>query len=121
MSEQFTTDHNEIRTWFEARGGAPVLITNYEEVARGSEAEGDYLHISFDPSDKNMTEITWAEFFDRFETDNLALVYDSQEEDLGAFEFVDRERAQATFSPETELPDSGDEEVLRENIYPDAG
>jgi hypothetical protein len=72
MSEgQTTTDHNVIRKWVEQRGGVPTSV-------RGTEKRGDdagVLRIDFEPADKELKRIDWSEFFDKFEREKLAFLY----------------------------------------------
>lgn len=115
MAITYTIDNDEIRSWIEERGGVPATIKGASE--EGDES-ADMLHISFDPADPNMEEMDWEEFFERFENENLALVYDdaaSQDEEHD-FELVDRFRARDEYAPDEALPDSGDEDVMRDNM-----
>ena len=61
-----TRDHETIRRWVEERGGKPARV-------RGTQ---DLLRISFGFSSKSLEEITWEEFFEAFERNNLMLVYE---------------------------------------------
>lgn len=117
MAMKYTVDNKEIRGWVEAHGGMPVVLKEAVEEDEEGEESSDMLHISFDPNDINMEEMEWDEFFERFDNENLALVYDeiTPEGTIPDFELLDRDRARAEYAPEEELPDSGDEEVLREN------
>ena len=117
MAMKYTIDHKEIREWIEEQNGMPAVLTETSEDEEDGVESADMLHISFDPNDPNMVEMEWDEFFERFDNDNLALVYDDiiPKGTLPEFELIDRDRARAEFAPEEELPDSGDEEVLREN------
>ena len=65
-----TTDHAIIRRWAEERGGKPAKVAGTEP--------GD-IRIDF-PSfpgedDESLEVISWDEFFDRFEEDNLVFMY----------------------------------------------
>lgn len=117
MAIKYTTDEEEIRAWIEERGGVPVLVKGVEE--NGKESP-DMLHIAFGPLVPDMEEVTWDEFFERLENEQLALEYDdaAPREQIPDFEFVDRERELEEFYPGIDLPDSGDADVLRENINP---
>lgn len=117
MAIKYTTDEEEIRSWIEERSGVPVLIKGVEE--NGVESP-DMLHIAFGPILPDMEKVAWDEFFERFENEQLALEYDdaAPREQIPDFEFVDRERELEAFFPGTDLPDSGDADVLRENINP---
>ena len=67
-----TTDHEEIRRWAEERGGRPAAAVD----PRSSKVAGG-LRIDFPDYDSGETlqEITWAEFFDRFEEENLTFIF----------------------------------------------
>ncbi|MBM9593373.1 hypothetical protein [Roseitranquillus sediminis] len=74
MSEAVTTtDHDQIRKWTEARGGYPAHV-------KGT-GEGGILRIEFDESDEDLEKIEWDRFFDLFEENKLAFLY--QEETKG--------------------------------------
>lgn len=119
MAKKYTTNEDEIRGWIEERGGIPVLVTGVEE--NGKESP-EMLHIAFGPLVPDMEEIDWEEFFERIENEQLALEYDdaTPRGQIPDFEFVDRERELGEFYPESDLPDSGDPDVLRNNIIPDS-
>lgn len=114
---KYTIDQREIREWIEEHGGVPTVLTETSEDEEDGVESADMLHISFDPNDPEMVEMEWEEFFERFDNDNLALVYDdiTPEGTIPDFELVDRDIARAEFATEEEMPDSGDESVLREN------
>jgi ferritin-like metal-binding protein YciE len=73
-SSQTTTDHDEIRQWAEERGGRPACVM-------GTGAKGDIgmLRIEFpgkpNAKDDKLTEISWEDFFEKFDERGLALVY----------------------------------------------
>lgn len=71
-----TINHEEIRRWAEARDGVPVS-------AKGVDEDGDeiaLLRISF-REDPTLKRISWDEFFERFEDDDLAFLYQEQTAD----------------------------------------
>jgi hypothetical protein len=74
-----TTDHDEIRNWVEERGGKPARVKS-----TGSKGDGggllriDYPGFSGEDS---LEEITWAEFFEAFEENNLAFLYQDETKD----------------------------------------
>lgn len=76
-----TTDHDEIRRWAEARGGKPAAVKN---TARKGDDVG-ILRLEFpraaQANDDNLEEITWDEFFEKFDASNLALVYQDETAD----------------------------------------
>ena len=118
MTMKYTVDNDEIRGWMEEHGGTPAIL---KETSDDGLESPDMLHISFNPQSPDMEEMDWEEFFERFENENLALVYD--DEDLETtppdFELIDRDMARAEYAPEIELPDSGDEDLLLENTSSD--
>ncbi len=70
-----TTDHNEIRRWVEARSGKPVCVRR-----TGSATDAGVLRFTFPgyTTDKSLEEISWEEFFGKFDSNELALVYQEQ-------------------------------------------
>lgn len=90
---KITTDHEEIRRWVEERGGHPAIVKGTE---KGGSAllRIDYPGFS---GDDRLEEITWDEFFEIFDENNLAFLYQEQTEDGGLSrfsKFVDRSRAE---------------------------
>lgn len=93
MSEsKITTNHDEIKKWVEARKGKPASVKN---TAKNNEEVG-LLRIDFPgySGKDTLEEITWEEFFKKFEESNLAFLY--QEEVKGGgesrfFKLVDRD------------------------------
>lgn len=83
-----TTDHQEIRRWAEARDGRPATV-------KGTEARGEHagvLRIAF-TDDEDLEEISWEEFFDKFEEANLAFLHQDRTKDgeeSRFFKFVER-------------------------------
>ncbi len=69
-----TSDHDEIRQWAEARGGKPACV-------QGTGGKGDVgmIRIEFPgkphANDSKLEEISWDEFFDKFDQHGLSLVY----------------------------------------------
>lgn len=70
-----TTDHEEIRRWAEERGATPSSVM-------GTAREGDPGMIRLDfpgySGEGSLEKISWEEFFDAFETHQLALIYQEQ-------------------------------------------
>jgi hypothetical protein len=66
-----TTDHKEIQKWAEQRKGTPARVAG-----TGDESDAGLLRINF-PGGKEDTleEISWEEFFEKFDKNNLALLY----------------------------------------------
>ena len=81
-----TTDHDEIRRWVEERGGHPAEVKGTELLRI------DYPGFS---GENSLEEISWEEFFDAFEENNLAFLYQEKTKDGGKSRFsklVDRGR-----------------------------
>lgn len=75
MSTSKTTrDHDEIRRWAEARDAVPCEVEGTE---RGDEP--GILRFEFpkarNRNDDKLREISWDEFFSKFDENNLELVY----------------------------------------------
>lgn len=68
-----TTDHDEIRQWVEERSGKPASVAG---TSRGDEEIG-LLRIDF-AEDESLDEISWDEFFEKFEEKQLAFLYQDQ-------------------------------------------
>ncbi|HZY61192.1 MAG TPA: hypothetical protein VFE38_01610 [Edaphobacter sp.] len=69
-----TQDHDEIQRWAEARGAVPSEVTS-----TAKKGEPGILRFEF-PNAKNandnaLNEISWDEFFEKFDASGLALVY----------------------------------------------
>jgi hypothetical protein len=98
-----TTDHDEIRKWAQARGGRPAAVRRTH-----SKDNIGIIRIEFpdapNANDDALEEISWKEFFEKFEDSKLALLY--QEEtakgELSNFnKLVGRETAEAREPGET--------------------
>jgi hypothetical protein len=97
---QATVDHEKIRRWAESRGGHPATVKDTEN---GDEA--GILRLDFDPADKGLEEISWDEFFDKFEDADLAFLF--QEKTAGGktsrfHKFVDRSTAEGSEENDSE-------------------
>jgi hypothetical protein len=76
MSEsRTTTDHGEIRRWVEERGGRPARVKG-----TGSDDDAGLLRIDYlgRGEDDALEEVSWDEFFEAFETNNLAFLYQEE-------------------------------------------
>jgi hypothetical protein len=71
-SSRVTIDHEEIREWADSRCGRPSVVTG-----TGTEDHPGILRIDFPgySGRKTLEPISWDEFFQKFEENNLALVY----------------------------------------------
>ncbi len=87
---QTTTDHNEINEWVEGHDGTPATVR-----ATGSSQDPGILRIDFPGgagTDK-LEHTSWHEWFQKFEENELALVYQERKasgEDSTFFKLVKR-------------------------------
>ncbi len=92
-----TTNHDEIRKWVEARGGRPAKVKGTE---RAGESGGGLLRIDYPgySGEESLQEITWEQFFDQFEKNKLAFLYQDELESGETSRFsklIDRDSADA--------------------------
>lgn len=72
-----TRDHDEIRRWAEARGAVPAEV-------KGTERSGEPGILRFEfpdaphHNDSKLEEISWDEFFQKFDERGLELVFQEQ-------------------------------------------
>ena len=78
-----TTNHDEIRQWVEDRGGRPAIVKGTE---RGDSAllRIDYPGYS---GEDTLETIEWDEFFEIFDDNKLAFLYQDVTEDGGKSRF----------------------------------
>ena len=89
-----TTDHDVIRKWAEKHGGRPAHV---KSVAK--KGETGILRIDFpqppdddDRADSNLEEISWDEWFEKFDEEKLAFLY---QENSNFNKLVSRENVEA--------------------------
>lgn len=83
-----TTDQEEIRKWVEDRGGHPARVKGTELLRI------DYPGFS---GEERLEEISWDDFFEAFEENNLAFLYQEKTKDGKESRFsklVDRDKAE---------------------------
>lgn len=77
-SGNVTTDHEEIRRWVEERGGHPACV-------RGTGNKGDtgLLRIDYPgySGEQELEEISWDDFFEKFDQEKLAFLFQEQTAD----------------------------------------
>jgi hypothetical protein len=78
MSEtKYTTDHDTIRKWAEARGGRPAAVRTTH-----NDRDAGIIRIEFPDApnahDENLQEISWDEWFRKFDESKLALLYQDE-------------------------------------------
>jgi hypothetical protein len=86
---QATTNHDKIRKWVESRGGHPSAV----KATRRAGSPGGLLRIDFGPQEEGLEELPWDEFFQAFDGNELAFLYQDKTADGKTsrfFKFVDR-------------------------------
>ena len=78
MANMTTTDHDEIRRWAEERGGKPAQVKR----TAGEGDEVGIIRIDFPgySGGDSLEEISWDEWFDKFDAQGLALIYQEKTE-----------------------------------------
>jgi hypothetical protein len=71
-----TTNPSEIQKWVESRSGKPARVKG-----TGDKNDPGLLRIDFpDNNDEALEEISWDDFFKKFEKENLAFAYQDKKE-----------------------------------------
>lgn len=98
-----TTNHDEIRRWAEERGAHPACV-------RGTGGKGDIGMLRFDfpgyTGAESLEEISWDEFFEKFDENQLGLLYQPKLAGGGRSNFnklVSRETVQTAKSAGSEI------------------
>ena len=87
-----TTDHDVIRAWAEARGGAPAAVDN----TGNSSGDTGILRIEFRDDSGDLDQVDWEPFFRTFDGRKLAFVYQEHTSDGSTSrfnKFVSRDNA----------------------------
>jgi hypothetical protein len=89
-----TTDHKTIQKWAESRGGKPSTVKSTEK-----DGEAGVLRIDFPgySGAGSLEEISWDEFFQKFDEKNLAFLYQehtSSGEESRFFKLVSRDSSE---------------------------
>jgi hypothetical protein len=71
-SSKVTTDHDEIQRWVEERGGKPATVKRTEKGGEPGVLRIDFPGYS---GEGTLEEISWEDFFEKFEESKLAFVY----------------------------------------------
>ncbi|MFW5977945.1 MAG: hypothetical protein ACOCP2_01755 [Halohasta sp.] len=103
-----TTDHETIREWVEARDGQPAHTTGQVD----DDAASLYI-VQEDEEMEGLDSLSWDEFFETFEAEELAFVYQDREvgeTDEWLYDLVDR----AEVAERASLDSSEIEEALLE-------
>jgi hypothetical protein len=123
-----TTDHDVIRKWTEDRNGQPARV---KRTGRSSgDRSGGLLRIDFQDRKGSLEPISWEDFFETFDKNNLVFLYQDEIDGQPSrfFKFISRETADEQTDGDEEIHDerspikSGDEEgeVSKSEIAPDA-
>lgn len=78
-----TTDHDFIRSWVEERGGWPARVHG-----TGGDGDAGLIRIDFPgfSGDDSLDKITWEEWFQAFEDNQLAFLHREMEHGEGALD-----------------------------------
>ena len=95
---EVTTDHAVIRRWAEERGGFPATVK-----ATSDDDEPGIIRIDYPgySGEERLERITWEEFFDAFEKNNLAFLYQEEVRDGKTSRFsklIDRDSTEESSS-----------------------
>jgi|SRR3989338_4957011 len=78
VESKTTTDHNEIKKWVEDRKGKPARVKGTED----NQNDTRLLKINFPGyEEESLENISWDEFFNKFEENNLAFLYEEKTAD----------------------------------------
>jgi hypothetical protein len=72
---QVTTKHDEIKNWVTERGGHPARVKGTDTKDSSGVLRIDYPGYS---GADTLEEISWEEFFDGFESNKLAFLYQEE-------------------------------------------
>lgn len=74
-SSKVTTNHDEIRSWVEERGGFPAAVKRTE-----SKDDLGVLRIDFPgySGEDSLARVDWDDWFDAFEDNELAFLYQEE-------------------------------------------
>ena len=70
-----TTDHEQIRKWVEARNGKPARVQGTGDTDDAGLLRIDFPEKESAEEDDELEEISWDEFFEKFDEKRLAFVY----------------------------------------------
>lgn len=73
-----TTDHETIRRWVEQRKGHPATVKATKEGDEPGLLRIDFPDYS---GERTLEAISWEEFFDKFDREHLAFLYQEETDD----------------------------------------
>jgi hypothetical protein len=88
-----TTSHQRIKQWVEERGGSPARVKATDTGSSSGVLRIDYPGYS---GEETLEAITWEEFFEGFDKNNLAFLYQEETKDGKKSRFsklIDRDSA----------------------------
>ena len=88
-----TSNHDEIRRWVEERGGHPATVPGMSE----AEGAAGLLCFKFGDESEELEPVSWDEFFEKFDKNDLVMLYREETEEGGEsrfFKFVSGETAE---------------------------
>lgn len=97
-SKRVTIDHDEIEKWVGSEGGKPAVL-------RGRKGEAGTLRIIFPEAEEEelLEEISWDDFFKKFEEEHLALAFRESSDPLGIWwRFLNRDELDTESEEERE-------------------
>lgn len=72
-----TTDHDKIKKWVEERKGKPACVKG-----TGNKNDKGLLRINFPGgAEDNLENISWEDFFEKFDKEKLAFLYQDKKSD----------------------------------------
>ena len=74
-----TTDHKEIQSWIEERGGHPARVK--------ASGEGGILRVDFGEPEESLEQIGWDDFFSIFAENLLCFLYQEETSSGGTSRF----------------------------------
>lgn len=77
-----TQDHHTIKNWVQERNGEPCVVAD-----TANDNETGVLRISFGQDDNGLEPISWDKFFEKFDSENLALLYQEENSDGSKSQF----------------------------------
>lgn len=78
QTSNVTTNHEQIQQWVEERGGHPARVKGTEKGKTSGVLRIDYPGFS---GEERLEEISWEEFFEGFEKNKLAFLYQDETKD----------------------------------------
>lgn len=73
-----TTDHEEIRSWVESRGGSPAVVRDTAKAGRRGILRIDMPRGA---GAESLERVSWDEWFRTFDDNELAFLYQEETED----------------------------------------